>query len=235
MMKVSEGETNPNSTELVSEVLRERTTAQLAQLDGLDSKAATALGFAGVLLGLLFANSSITESWNGWLTAAAVFLVLSTIALAASLWVRDWMLKPTESKLRSWSAQARGETQQLLAASLEAALVHNREKVTKKVRSIRIGMGFLTCAIAVAAVGLLIARGTARMRRLRLIPHQPTQLLEDKSMSDDEAQQPPPEPKPDQQTEVEPVGLQEPEVQQEIADDSEWMQKGLNSDDSEER
>jgi hypothetical protein len=145
----------------VSDVLRERTAHQLAQLDGLDSKGSTALGFAGVLLGLLFANSSITQHWNGWMTAAVVLLVLSAVALAASLRVQRWMFKPTERKLRSWTSRPRAQTEQLLAASLEVAIVYNRGQVAKKVRIVRVGMGLLTVAIAVAAIGLMVARADA--------------------------------------------------------------------------
>jgi len=151
----------PNSTALVADVLRARAAAQLAQLDGLDSKASGTLGFAGVLLGLLFANSSLTESWNAWMTIGVVSLVVAAIVLAASLWVGKWQVKPTEQKLRSWSSRSVGQTEQLLAASLEAAIVHNRDKVGRKVLAIQVGIALLTFAIAVSAVGLLVARSDA--------------------------------------------------------------------------
>lgn len=148
----------PNSTGLVSDVLRERTTAQLAQVDGLDSKAASALGFAGVLLGLMFANSSIDAEWNAWMTVAVVLLVLSAFSLSCSVWVRDWMSSPSDADLRSWQGKARGVTEAILAAGLEQALAHNRERAARKAFAIRVGLALLTSAIVIAAVGLLVAR-----------------------------------------------------------------------------
>lgn len=50
-------------------------------------------------------------------------------------------------------------------------------------------------------------------------------------MADDETPQPQPEPAPP----VEPLALSEPEIQQQIAGDGEWMQKGLTDDDYETR
>ena len=55
------------------------------------------------------------------------------------------------------------------------------------------------------------------------------------SMTDDEPNQVEPEPQPEAMPEVEPVGLQEPEIQQAIADDADWMQKGATSSDFETR
>jgi hypothetical protein len=48
-----------------------------------------------------------------------------------------------------------------------------------------------------------------------------------RTMADDETPQPEPE--------VEPIELQEPEIQQEIADDQTWLIKGLTNDDYETR
>ena len=147
----------PNGAWLVGDVLRERAAAQLAQLDGLNTKASAALGFTGLLLGLLFANSSITDHWNLWMTAAVTLLALGAVALADSLRVQKWMIKPTEQKLRSWT-KAAGQTEQLLAAALEDAIVHNRVQTTSKVRRMHVGMALLTAAITVAAIGLMVAR-----------------------------------------------------------------------------
>ena len=53
-----------DSVAIVCDVLRERVATQLAQVDGLDTKASALLGFAGVLLGLLFTNTDLTSHWN---------------------------------------------------------------------------------------------------------------------------------------------------------------------------
>lgn len=148
----------PNSTALVAEVMRERAATQLAQVDGLDSTASSALGFAGLLLGLLFANSSITDHWNASMTVAVVLLVLSTGSLAWSLWVQDWLIKPSEERQRSWSGQSLGATEQQLAAALEEAIRANRTGAERKARRVRIGSYLLTAAIVASAVGLMTAR-----------------------------------------------------------------------------
>lgn len=148
----------PTSATIVYDVLRERVATQLAQIDALDTKASALLGFVGVLLGLLFTNSDITAHWNGWLTTAVVLLVLGAVALATSLWVRAWQVRPAAADLRSWVAKPQLETEQLLAAAFEKALGHNDEKTGRKVCCIRMGSTLLAAAIVVAAVGLMIAR-----------------------------------------------------------------------------
>ena len=148
-----------DSVSIVYDVLRERVATQLAQVDGLDTKASALLGFAGLLLGLLFTNTDLTSHWNGWLTAAVALVVLSAVAMAASLWVRDWAVKPAATELRlMWGGRPRRDTERVLAAAFEAAWYHNNVKAGRKARWIRGGTSMLGLAIVVAAIGLMTAR-----------------------------------------------------------------------------
>lgn len=161
---VSDADREPaaDSVSIVCDVLRERVATQLAQIDSLDTKASSLLGFTGVLLGLLFANTDLTPHWNSWLTAAVVLVVLSAVALALSLWVRDWAIKPAASDLRlPWSGRPLHDTERLLAAAFEAAWYHNNSKAGRKALWIRGGTSMLGLAIVVGAVGLMTARSHA--------------------------------------------------------------------------
>jgi hypothetical protein len=158
---VSETPQDPvdDSVAIVCDVLRERVATQLAQVDGLDTKASALLGFAGVLLGLLFTNTDLTSHWNGWLTAAVVLVVLSAVALAASLWVRSWAVKPAATDLRLvWGGRPHHDTERVLAAAFEAAWYHNNQQARVKALCIRGGTSLLAAAIVVAALGLMTAR-----------------------------------------------------------------------------
>jgi hypothetical protein len=158
---VSEAAQDPveDSVVVVCDVLRERVATQLAQVDGLDTKASALLGFAGILLGLLFTNTDLTSHWNDWLTAAVVLVVLSAVAMAASLWVRDWAVKPAATDLRLvWGARPRHDTERVLAAAFEAAWYHNNRQARVKALCIKGGTSLLAAAIVVAAVGLMTAR-----------------------------------------------------------------------------
>ncbi len=139
-------------------VLRERVATQLAQVDGLDTKASALLGFTGVLLGLMFADSDLTSHWNLWMSAAVVLIVLSAAALAGSLWVRDWMVRPSSQDLRAWTDKPQAELERLLAAAFEAALTHHGGQAGRKAWWIRWGTSLFAAAILVAAVGLMVAR-----------------------------------------------------------------------------
>ena len=148
-----------DSVAIACDVLRERVATQLAQVDGLDTKASALLGFAGVLLGLLFTNTDLTSHWNDWLTAAVVLVVLSAVAMAASLWVRDWAVKPAATDLRLvWGGRPRHDTERVLAAAFEAVWYHDNIKAGRKALWIRGGTSMLGLAIVVAAVGLMTAR-----------------------------------------------------------------------------
>ena len=136
------------------------------------------------------------------------------------------MIKPTEQKLRSWTKRPQGETEQLLAAALEDAIVYNRVQTTSKVRRIHVGMALLTAAITVAAIGLIVARYDT--------PHTtsvpPPQLNQFRcykmsTMPDDDT--PPAELQPE--PEVEPVPLTESEIQREIDGDETWTQKAWDA------
>ncbi len=52
------------SGEVIAEIARERQLAQLQQIDGLDTKAATLIGFVGVILGLIFTSDLAQRHWN---------------------------------------------------------------------------------------------------------------------------------------------------------------------------
>ena len=177
-----------DSAAIVCDVLRERVATQLTQVDGLDTKAAALLGFAGVLLGLLFANTDLTSHWNCWMTAAVVLLVLSAAALARSLWVRDWAVKPAAKDLPTSAWRPQHDTERILAAAFEAAWYRNNRRARLKALWIRGGTSLLAAAIVAAAVGLMIAR--SHVHPAPATGQASWRLLKDLSMPDEPTEEP---------------------------------------------
>src|SRR5436309_572177 len=62
------------SARVIAELAREAQRQQLHSIEALDSKAATLIGFGGVLLGLVFSSSIATRHWNLVLTIGVALL-----------------------------------------------------------------------------------------------------------------------------------------------------------------
>jgi hypothetical protein len=61
----------PPGASIILDVARDKQRAVVQQANDLDAKATALLGFAGLLLGLLFSSDLATTHWNGILTMAA--------------------------------------------------------------------------------------------------------------------------------------------------------------------
>ncbi len=147
-----------NSTALIGAVVRERALAQREDFNALDTKAATLLGFVGVVLALLFGNADLVAHWNAWLSAAVAALVLAAASLAFTLWVRGFVVAPSDEKLVQWLPLKAAATEQLLAVAGTQALDDNRRTMRRKGIGVRIATSFVLVAIFAAGAGLLDAR-----------------------------------------------------------------------------
>ena len=74
---------------------------QIQAIDSLDAKAATLVGFAGLILTLLFTSSSTTAHWNMALSVGASFVTAAVIPLGLALAPRRYKLNPNIAALES--------------------------------------------------------------------------------------------------------------------------------------
>jgi hypothetical protein len=75
----------PTPVILIASLAREAQLQQLSTIDGLDAKGGSLIGFAGVVLGLLFTALTSTSRWNWAMTAGASLIVVSVVPLAIAL------------------------------------------------------------------------------------------------------------------------------------------------------
>src|SRR4051794_841330 len=87
------------SARVIAELAREGQLAQLGEIDGLDQKAATLVGFAGVILGLLFTSGYAADHWSLALTVGAAALAASLLPLGAAVVPRDYRFDPNVAAL----------------------------------------------------------------------------------------------------------------------------------------
>ena len=139
---------------VIAELAREAQLQQLHSIEALDSKAATLIGFGGVLLGLVFSASVATENWNGVLTVGVSLLAVGIGGLLLLLFARRYRYNPNVVTLRATYLEL-PEDQTLKAAieSIEAALVWNAELLTWKVR-------LLNTFAAIAVIAILLITGS---------------------------------------------------------------------------
>lgn len=139
------------SARVIAELAREAQLQQLESIEALDSKAATLIGFAGVLLGLVFSASIATRHWNDALTVGVILLAVGIGGLLLLLFPRRYRYNPNIVALtRGYLDHPEEETLKVTIESIEQALVSNADVLKWKVRLLN---GFAT--IAVIAIMLI--------------------------------------------------------------------------------
>jgi hypothetical protein len=142
------------SAELISSFARERLTRQLTTIDSLDFKAATLIGFAGVVLGLLF-TSPLTDRWNLVLSAAAVLVGLAVVPLTFAILPRRYKFNPGVPALSALAGHPLEETYRLTTESILRAVEHNADRVRRKVWGTNIGIAMVTSGVVLLMGGFV--------------------------------------------------------------------------------
>jgi hypothetical protein len=143
-----------SSARLIADLAREAQLQQLHSIEALDSKAATLIGFDGVLLGLVFSASIATEHWNAVLTAGVVLLALGVAGLLLLLFARRYRYNPNIVALtRDYLHQPEERTLEAVAESIQIALISNADVLKWKVR-------LLNTFAAIAVVAIMLIAGS---------------------------------------------------------------------------
>jgi vacuolar-type H+-ATPase subunit I/STV1 len=146
------------SARVIAELAREAQRQQLHSIEALDSKAATLIGFGGVLLGLVFSASVATRHWNGVLTVGVSLLALGIAGLLLLLFARRYRYNPNILALRrDYLEQAEELTLKAAIESIESALVLNADVLKWKVRLLNAFAAIAVTAILLIAGSLLYA------------------------------------------------------------------------------
>jgi hypothetical protein len=148
---------NNASTDIVRlayEESRDMCRRQIDDCGALDAKAATLLGAAGVILGLLgglsVAHADRTEVALAVLMTAV--LILTMVCLVRTLWVRSWDLPPRPSGFREYFGKPETDVLQTLYDACDNAHEGNRKVLTEKVKWLRLAFLLLLADGLVAAV-----------------------------------------------------------------------------------
>jgi ABC-type Fe3+-siderophore transport system permease subunit len=142
------------SARVIAELAREAQRQQLHSIEALDSKAATLIGFGGVLLGLVFSASIATDHWNRVLTVGVALLAAGIAGLLLLLFARRYRYNPNVLTLgANYLDQPEDQTLKATIESIEAALVWNAELLKWKVR-------LLNAFAAIAVIAILLIAGS---------------------------------------------------------------------------
>ena len=145
------------SARVIAELAREAQRQQLHSIEALDSKAATLIGFGGVLLGLVFSASTATEHWNGVLTAGVAALAAGIAGLLLLLFARRYRYNPNIIALRQYVGEPEDLTMRAAIESIETALVSNADVLKWKTRLLNLFAAFVVVGILLIAGSLLYA------------------------------------------------------------------------------
>lgn len=151
------------SERLVYELARDRIGGQLSQIDGLDLKLASFLGFGGTLVGIGAAVLALREDsppLSTVILVAAALLLYAVLAIKCLMGYRlqDWQVGP---KLEDAWALARKHPEPVLywwaAEAYTKFYTANRTLLKAKIGAGKIGVWLLTAETGSLALGLLIA------------------------------------------------------------------------------
>lgn len=149
------------SAAIVADVARERQLQQMREIDGLDLKAATLLGFSAVLLGLLFQSDLATANWNWVLTIGSISIGLATLPLGYALLPRSYSFNPSISALSKFLPLETAATHETIAVSIGRAIRSNQPILRRKTTAVRAGVVFLVVAVSVVGGRLIYVAGSA--------------------------------------------------------------------------
>jgi uncharacterized membrane protein HdeD (DUF308 family) len=148
----------PDTPEVIAGLAREAQLQQLATIDSLDTKAASLIGFAGVVLGLLLTTPAATQRWNTALTAGASAILAGVVPLAAALVPRKYAFNPEIEALdRLWGSAPVREVYEVTTKSIVRALAANGDSLRFKALFVRVGVLLIVVGLVVAVAGVLYA------------------------------------------------------------------------------
>lgn len=149
------------SAEVVADIARERRLSQLSEIDAIDGKAANLIGFAAVVLGLLFTSSLAERTWDASLSTGAGLLAGSLVPLGFALWPRTYKFNPNVAGFRRLATHLPPHYAHVIAAaSIERAIQHNQTLLNRKARAVRIGTAVLVASVLVTGGRLIYALQT---------------------------------------------------------------------------
>jgi hypothetical protein len=147
-----------DTPEVIATLAREAQLQQLSSIDGLDTKAASLIGFAGVVLGLLFTAPASTNHWNVAMTAGAAAIVAGVVPLALALLPRSYAFNPNiEALEKGWGTAPSTEVHEVTTKSIVRALLSNAESLRFKGFFVRVGVVLLVLGLLSATAGVLYA------------------------------------------------------------------------------
>jgi uncharacterized membrane protein HdeD (DUF308 family) len=150
-----------DSSEVIAALAREAQLQQLSTIDSLDTKAASLIGFAGVVLGLLFTASVTTQRWNTALTIGASAILAGILPLAAALLPRKYAFNPKIDALEQfWGEGSAREVHEATTKSIVRALAANGDSLRFKALFVRLGVVVIVVGLVVAVAGVLYAVNT---------------------------------------------------------------------------
>jgi hypothetical protein len=142
----------------IAAIARERQLQQLQSIDSLDTKAASLIGFAGVVLGLLFTAPASSNHWNAAMTAGASLIILAFLPLALALNPRTYSYNPNiAALLAGWGDVEPDQLYFTVTESVIRAVNKNQSILDWKARFVRAGVFALVAGLLVATAGVLYA------------------------------------------------------------------------------
>lgn len=148
---------------LVTAVAMDRVAKQWSQIDSLDGKCASLLGFGSALLGVLAAGLAIREGSLGTATvillsiAGVIYLALAGLCLRAYA-PREWKAAPELDRLwefaRKYSLQ---EQSWRVAEGYTQFYLENRPRLLPKILAARVGAWLLAAETLVVTAALAVA------------------------------------------------------------------------------
>jgi hypothetical protein len=145
------------SARVIAELAREAQLQQLHSIEALDTKAATLIGFGGVLLGLVFTASVATTRWNAVLTAGVASLAVGVGGLLLLLFARRYRYNPNIVALSQYAGEPEDVTLRAATDSILSALVSNADVLKWKARVLNTFAAFAVAGILLIAGSLLYA------------------------------------------------------------------------------
>lgn len=145
------------SAAIVAGAAREGLARQLGELNALDTKAATLVGFVAVILGLLFTSDYVTHHWAIFLSIGTGILGASVFPLAVALWPSAANLAPSPASLVRLTHMPTYFVQQHIAREAAGSIEHNQQLVRRKRLTLGLATSMIAVAVAIVAATLVYA------------------------------------------------------------------------------
>jgi hypothetical protein len=143
---------NPRGAPIILDIAREQQRVVMQQANELDAKATGLLGFAGLLLGLLFSSDLAADHWNSFFTVGAILLGAALIPLGGTLYPRVLDSNPGLDRLMGRdTARQPTEIERLVALSLWRSIRAGSRLVRMKSLLVRASSILIAAAVALIA------------------------------------------------------------------------------------